>query len=235
MLSPNGRVIMISGANRGIGFATAKVLGAAGYRLSLGARDPATIDTEAIGAESMTHHWEASDADTSTAWTQATLDRYSQIDAVMLNAGVILTTGLESGTEADMDTMLDVNFKGPWRLIRAAMPSLRASGRGRVINVVSLAGKRLLHEQNFGYTASKFAALSLTHAIRSSGWQDGVRATAICPGMVDTDMVADINTPEGQFKISPQAIAASAAYALSLPNDAVVAELLINSRLEPSF
>lgn len=235
MLSPEGRVIMISGANRGIGFATAKALAQAGYRLSLGARDPAKIDTSAIGGDVMTHAWEATEAATSTAWTQATLDKYARIDGVMLNAGVIVSTGLESGTEADMDTMLDVNFKGPWRLVRAAMPALRASGHGRVINVVSLAGKRLLREENFGYTASKFAALSLTHAIRIAGWDDGVRATAICPGMVDTDMVADIETPPGQFKISTEAIAASTAYALSLPNDAVVAELLVNSRLEPSF
>lgn len=235
MLSPNGRVIMISGANRGIGFATAKALAAAGYRLSLGARDPAAIDTSAIDGDVITHHWDATDASTSTAWTNATLEHYAQIDAVMLNAGVVISAGLESGSEADMDAMLEVNFKGPWRLVRAAMPSLRASGHGRVINVVSLAGKRLLREQNFGYTASKFAALSLTHAIRLSGWDDGVRATAICPGMVDTDMVSDITTPEGEFKISPQAIAASAAYALSLPNDAVVAELLVNSRLESSF
>lgn len=226
---------MISGANRGIGFATAKALASAGYRLSLGARDPSKIDSDAIGGDTMTHAWEASDGATSSAWVDATLSHFAAIDGVILNAGIIRGVGLESASEDDMDAMLDVNFKGPWRLVRAAMPSLRKSGNGRVVNVVSLAGKRLLREQNFGYTASKFAALSLTHAIRLAGWDDGVRATAICPGMVDTDMVADIAVPAGEFKIAPSAIAATAAYALALPNDAAVAEVLVNSRLEPSF
>ena len=86
-----------------------------------------------------------------------------------------------------------------------------------------------------GYAASKFAAVALTHAVRRAGWDDGVRATAICPGLVDTDMVAGKTAPEGEFKIEPEAIAASVAYLLSLPNNASVAELLINSRLEASI
>ena len=74
-----------------------------------------------------------------------------------------------------------------------------------------------------------------THAVRHAGWADGVRATAVCPGMVDTDMVADKAVPEGAFKIEPEAIAASVNYLLSLPNNASVAELLINSRFEASI
>jgi len=111
---------------------------------------------------------------------------------------------------------------------------LRAAGTGRVITLASLAGKRLLSE-SLGYPASKFAAVALTHTARRAGWVDGIRATALCPGMVDTDMVADKPIPEGAFKIEPEAIAASVAYLLSLPNNASVAELLINSRFEASI
>ena len=125
--------------------------------------------------------------------------------------------------------------RAPLRLVRAALPALRASGQGRVVNIVSLAGKRLLRGGMLGYSASKFAALALTHAIRHDGWADGLRATAVCPGMVETRMVADMQVPEGQFRIAPETIAETAAYALSLPNDAVVAEILVNSRLESSF
>ena len=80
------------------------------------------------------------------------------------------------------------------------MPQLRAAGTGRVVNIASLAGKRLLSD-SLGYSASKFAAVALTHAVRRAGWDDGVRATAICPGLVDTDMVAAKTAPEGEFKI----------------------------------
>lgn len=235
MLNPHNRTVMISGANRGIGFAVAQHLSASGYHVSLGARDPSSIDTSVLSGKFITQQYDAVDSQSATEWARKTHDHFGSVDAVVLNAGVIKPFGVENGDDADLDLMWDVNFKGPLKLVRATMPSLRASGSGRIVNVVSLSGKRLLSESNLGYGASKFAALALTHAIRQTGWDDGVRATAICPGLVDTDMVSAVNTPAGEYKISPEAIAATTAYALSLPNDASVAEILVNSRLEPSF
>jgi len=235
MLNPYNRTVMISGANRGIGYAIARNLSEAGYQLSLGARNPDNITTSALAGEVMTHHYDATDAATASQWTSATLKRFGSIDAVVLNAGVIKSVGIESGSEEDLDLMWNINFKGPWRLAKATMPSLRTCGHGRIINIVSLSGKRLLSESNLGYSATKFAALALTHAIRRTGWHDGIRSTAICPGLVDTDMVLTVTTPDGEYKITPETIAATVAYALSLPNEAVVAEILVNSRLEASF
>jgi len=235
MLQPANRVAMITGANRGIGLAIANCLSEAGYRLSLGMRDPSSLDTDSFTAEVMTHQYDARDAQSARDWAAQTQTHYGQIDALVLNAGVMVPIGFNSGSEEDLDLMWDVNFKGPLRLVQAALPVLKQTGQGRVVNVVSLSGKRVLGSGNLGYCASKFAALSLTHAIRQEGWHDGLRATAICPGLVDTDMVANVSTPEAEFKITPEAIAASAAYALSLPNDATVAEILVNSRLEPMF
>ncbi len=234
MLAPDGRVILISGANRGIGLATATLLGARGYRLSLGARDPATIDAGRF-PDSLTAEWHAEDAATSRAWVEQTLERFGRLDGLVMNAGLALEIGLMEENETAYDRMWEVNFKGPLRLARAAMPGLRKAGHGRVVNVVSLAGKRLLGAAMLGYSASKFASLALTHAIRREGWPHGVRASAICPGMVDTRMVADIEVAAGEFKIEPEAIAETVAYALSLPDNASVAEILVNSRLEPSF
>ena len=232
MLNPTNRVILISGANRGIGLASAKLLASQGYTLSLGTRDPAAFPMSEFAEAPFVHVWEATDAASSTAWVEATLEKFGRIDGVVLNAGVEIGGSLESGTEAEFDTMFAVNFKGPLWLVRACLPHLKASGRGRVINVVSLAGKRVLRHEILGYSASKHAATALTHAIRQWGWADGVRATSICPGMVDTRMVEHITVPEGQFKIDPEAIAESVAYALSLPNNASVAEVLVNSRYE---
>jgi len=235
MLLPGKRVVMISGANRGIGLATARVLSRAGYRLSLGARDPASVNLAEFDGDAMVSQWDATDAPSSPAWVAGTIARFGQIDGVVLNAGVVLRVGLEDDDDAAYNTMWQTNFMGPLRLIRAAMPHLRKSGRGRVVNIVSLSGKRLLGGSMLGYAASKFAASALTHAIRQEGWDDNVRATSLCPGLVDTAMVADFEVPEGQFKIDPETVAETVAYALSLPNSAVVAEILINSRLEPSF
>jgi NADP-dependent 3-hydroxy acid dehydrogenase YdfG len=237
MLSPDGRVVMISGANRGIGLAAANLLADRGYLLSLGARDPAALEAATAHLPVDRVHraiWDAKQPALSRAWADSTSARFGRIDAVLANAGVSLSARLEDGDEAAFDEMWEVNFKGPLRLIRAALPQLRAAGTGRVVNIASLAGKRLLSD-SLGYSASKFAAVALTHAVRRAGWDDGVRATAICPGLVDTDMVAAKTAPEGEFKIEPEAIAATVAYLLSLPNNASVAELLINSRLEASI
>lgn len=236
MLQSNNRVVMISGANRGIGLAVAHALATAGYRLSLGVRDVASVNTSEIGddrgADVMVAPYDASSRSAASDWTQETLDKFGAIDALVLNAGVMFPIGFDDDKEDELDTMWDVNFKGPLRLVRAALPSLKACGHGRVVNVVSLSGKRVMGAGNLGYSASKFAALSLTHSIRQEGWDDGIRATAICPGLVDTDMVSHVTAPAGEYKITPEAIAATAAYALSLPNEASVAEVLVNSRLE---
>ena len=206
-----------------------------GFKLSLGCRDPASVDKTQFAGPASLHHYDAGDVTTSNKWTQSTLEEFGRIDAIVLNAAVMLPASLTDGTEKDLDHMWDVNFKGPLRLIRSTLDALKQSGSGRVVTIVSLSGKRLMGSGNLGYSASKFAALSLSHAVRHEGWNDGVRATAICPGLVDTDMVSHMNAPSGEFKITPEAIAATTAYALSLPNSAAVAEILVNSRLEATF
>ena len=235
MLSPEGRVIMISGANRGIGLATAQYLSTQGYHLSLGARQPDRIPVSEIGKSHFTHHWDAENLESSAVWVDATMAHFGRIDGLVLNAGVELGGALETGTEEEFDQMFAVNFKGPLWLVRAALPHLRSSGEGRVINVTSLAGKRIRNHEILGYSASKHAAMSLTHAIRQAGWDDGVRATSICPGLVETRMTEHTATPPNQFKLEPETIAATIGYALSLPNSAVVAEILVNSRYEAMF
>ncbi len=235
MLKPENRVVMITGANRGIGLAIATVLSEAGYKLSLGVRNPTEFANQSFAGEVIIHHYDALDTESQKLWTNETQAHYGQIDAVVLNAGVMVPVGFQTGDESDLDLMWCVNFKAPFKLVRCALGALKKSGHGRVINIVSLSGKRVLGSENLGYSASKFAALSLTHAIRQEGWDDGLRSTAICPGLVDTDMVSHVEATDGTFKITPSAIAATHLYALSLPNDASVAEILVNSRLEPAL
>ena len=235
MLQTKNRVIMISGANRGIGFETAKLLQNKGYLLSLGARNTDKIDMENIENKLIKCNWDAKNKLSSKKWVDETLSAFGKIDGVVMNAGVELGGDLEGDSEEEFDEMFEVNFKGPLRLVRETLPLLRKSGSGRIINVVSLAGKRPRKSKMLGYSASKFAAMSLTNAIRLTGWDDGVRATSVCPGMVKTRMTKEVVVPDGQFKMEPEVIAQTIAYALSLPNSAAVAEILVNSRLEDMF
>src|SRR5690606_41521504 len=76
----------------------------------------------------------------------------------------------------------------PRRLAKAAWEALAASGRGRVIILASLSGKRVKSAAAGSYSLSKFAAVALAHALRHAGFDKGIRATAVCPGFVATDM-----------------------------------------------
>ena len=82
---------------------------------------------------------------------------------------------------------------------------------------------------------SKFALVALTHSVRRLGWDDGVRATAICPSFVATDMTEGVTALPREEMIQPADLAELVATALALPNNAVVAELLVNCRLEDMF
>jgi NAD(P)-dependent dehydrogenase (short-subunit alcohol dehydrogenase family) len=115
-------------------------------------------------------------------------------------------------------------------MIRLCLSALEASGSGRIVNVVSLSGKRVAND-NVGYAMAKFAAMALTHASRRIAWDKGVRASALSPSFVATDMTADAAFPVADM-IDAADLAVLAATVMELPNTASVAELLVNCRLE---
>ena len=186
---------MISGASRGIGLAIARELKQAGLALSLGIRTPGDFtDTLATDDEVLIHPYDAHDRGAATPWVDATIARFGRIDVLVNNAGISRFVGLEDGSEDDLDELFAVNVTAPFRVIRAALPHLKVAGTGRVINVASLSGKRVMG-LNAGYQMSKHAVVALTHAVRRIGWEHGIRATALCPGFVDTDLTARSHRP----------------------------------------
>ena len=237
LLRPDGRVIMVSGANRGIGRAIVERLYNDGYTLSLGARDPASIGDMGATSQVMTHVFDATIAETARIWVAATVAHFGRLDGLVNNAGLLLNVTLDEGDEEALDAMWEVNAKAPFRLIRHAMPHLRKSGCGRIVNIISTAGLR--HKGgSFGYSMSKSAALALTQATRLAGWDDGIRVTAVCPGQTATDMAIG-SIPEDVIPVAemtpPQVIAHAVAMVLGLPNTASVAVLPIHSMAEPTI
>lgn len=228
---------MVSGANRGIGLAVARCLYAKGYRLSLGGRDVEKLTAACVGFDMsriIAVAFDARDRASCAAWVERTASHFGRIDALVNSAGIALSAEIEDDDEAAYDAMWEVNVKGPLRLIRLALPHLRKSGSGRVVNLSSLSGKRVKNA-NVGYAMSKFAVVALTHAVRRLGWEDGVRATAVCPSFVATDMTAGVTALPRNQMIQPSDLGELVATVLALPNNAVVAELLVNCRLEDMF
>jgi NAD(P)-dependent dehydrogenase (short-subunit alcohol dehydrogenase family) len=222
------KVAMISGASRGIGREITEELARRGYLLSLGVRNPAGLYGH---LDSLVFPYEARDPEAGRRWVDATVERFGRIDVLISNAGICKPISLEDGSDELLEETLDINVKAPFRLIQAALPQ---AGNARVVQIASLSGKRVKN-LNAGYQMSKHAVIALNHAVRRAGWDDGIRATAICPGFVNTEMAAGLADLPPEAMTQPEDIALLVANTIELPNSASVAEILVNCRHEDLF
>jgi NAD(P)-dependent dehydrogenase (short-subunit alcohol dehydrogenase family) len=238
LLPAKGRVVLITGASRGLGAAISRRLSAEGFTLALGVREP--VRTAAAlklpAARCSVHAFDATDAAAGDALVATAVRQHGRLDVLINNAGVLRPFGFADADEAALDAMLTVNVKAPFRLIRAALPHLKAAGHGRIVNVASTDAKRYREGAPLGYAMSKHALLALSHAARFEGWADGVRVTALCPGAIETDLIAGLPgvTPSAG-RLKPATVAEMVALLLRLPDTATIAELVMNTRLEASL
>lgn len=234
MTATTQRVAMISGASRGIGAAIAKELLNAGWLVSLGCRTPQEVDNLQPDCQ-INCRYDALDPASDEAWISQTLTTFGRIDAIIHNAGVMIPRSVLEASDEEFDTQFSVNVKAPMRLSRKVWPHLALSGEGRVVMLVSLSGKRVKSAQSGLYSMSKFAALALAHALRRIGDQDGIRATAICPGFVATDMGTALTDIPAEKMTQPADIAVLVRTLLMLPNSASVAEIPVNWTVEDQY
>lgn len=228
MLDVDNRIVMVSGASRGIGRAVVDRLLASGFRVSAGLRDPSRLaQTDRL----MTHRYDAEDANSPIAWVNATVAKWGGVDAVINAAGINPKVLVSGEGEDELEEMWRINVKGPLRMIRAALPHLAVCGHGRVVNLGSLSGRRV--GSNVGYAMTKFAVVALTHGLRREGRAAGIRATVVCPGYVATDMTLNDDEIPRHEMSQPGDIARLVETVLMLPNNASVSELLVHCQFEP--
>ncbi len=234
MSKTSRRVAMISGASRGIGAAIAKNLIDNGWDVSLGCRTPADVVVEHADRQ-LVCQFDAFTPQTEDDWIAATLAKFGKIDAIVHNAGVMLPVSVLSATDEEFDQTFDTNVKSPMRLSRKVWPHLVNSGQGRIVMMVSLSGKRVKGERSSLYSMSKFAALALAHSLRRIGDEVGIRATAICPGFVATDMGTSLSSAEPEKMTQPEDLAHLVRTVLELPTTASIAEIPVNWTVEDQY
>jgi NAD(P)-dependent dehydrogenase (short-subunit alcohol dehydrogenase family) len=237
ILEVGNRVAMVSGASRGIGEAITRRLLDDGYRVSAGVRDVAATRDRFAGIaddQLLIEHFDATEPASAATWLDHTLKQFGALHALVNNAGIWRQVNFDTDDEGPLDELWEVNVKGPFRLTRLALPHLRKCGDVRIVNIASTDGVRFRDTScSVGYTMSKHALVAMSHATRQFGYEDGVRVTALCPGAVATDLVAGVPgvTPlAGQ--LAPDTVAHIVATILSLPNQASVAWMPVNTRLE---
>lgn len=229
-------VWVVTGAARGIGFALARELLAAGARVALSDKDAASL-TAAV-AQLGTSSAVAIPADVSsaaavTALTKRTEEILGPIDAWVNNAGLARHHPIVDYSEAEIDLMLAVNLKGTILGSQAALRAMAPRRRGHIINIVSTAGLRGVPTETV-YGAAKWGARGFTQGLREEAAPHNVRVTAVLPGGVDTAFWADAAQGRRMFveKFLTATHVAAAVLALVRFDDNVVPQELVLRAME---
>lgn len=192
MVDLTGKAVLITGASRGIGAATARVIAEAGAVVGLLARNEEAVSALADEIGGVVLIGDVTSAADMERSVTSFCDRTGRLDVLINNAGVI--GPIASIADADPDAWgqaIDVNLKGVFHGIRTALPVMRAAGGGTILTV----GSGAAHAPQEGwsaYCASKAGALMLTRAVDLEARVDGIRAISLSPGTVATDMQAAI-------------------------------------------
>lgn len=184
-----GKVAIITGAAKGIGFATAQRFAQEGAKVII-----ADINQDVVsGAAAQTSNAEGYVMDvTDRASIQSVVDQVMQkhghIDILINNAGITQDARLIKMTEAQFDTVIDVNLKGVFNCTQLVVPHMLEAGSGAVVNASSVVGLY----GNFGqtnYSATKFGVIGFTKTWARELGPKGIRVNAVCPGFIATEMV----------------------------------------------
>jgi 3-oxoacyl-[acyl-carrier protein] reductase len=207
------RAALVTGASSGIGLAIARALMEDGYGVALAARRADVLSEIAVdlGAAALPVATDVTERESVEALVAAAAERFGRLDVVVTSAGVGRWAPLERIEEAVWDEVLDVNLKGTYLVARAALPHLRES-KGHLITIASVSGT-IGQAGGTAYNASKWGVRGFTHSFLREVREDGVRATAISPGVVATPMVG---RDEDEEIISVDDIVATVRWLLAL-------------------
>src|SRR3954451_8123971 len=190
-ISFEDRVVVITGGSRGLGLVMARMLVDQGAHVVLLARDTGELarareDLDARGRGSATtFRCDVRRRAEVRATVSAVIEQFRRVDVLINNAGIIQVGPLENMVEEDFENAMATHFWGPLHLMLELLPSMRHRGFGRIVNISSIGGKVAVPHLG-PYSASKFALVGLSDAVRAELDRYGVSVTTVAPGLMRT-------------------------------------------------
>jgi NADP-dependent 3-hydroxy acid dehydrogenase YdfG len=244
----DGKVAVVTGASSGIGEATVRALAAEGAAVVAGARRKERLGElveevsqgggKAIGVEcDVTDEGQAHDL------VRRAVEEFGRIDILVNNAGVMLLSTVGKGLSDQWRQMFEVNVLGLLYTTDAAIEVFKRQQSGHIVNVSSLAGRKVTRDSSGVYAGTKFAVNAISEGLRQELLEDNVRVTIVEPGAVATELPDHITDEDARESLSgilelerlqAEDIAGAIAYAVSQPERVSVNEILIRPTQQPA-
>lgn len=236
------KVALVTGASSGIGAATARKLAANGVKVGLAARRGERLhalaeEIRATGGDALAIEMDVTDSSSVNAGVASLTKAFGSVDILVNNAGLMPISDFESLKTDEWERMVDVNIKGVLNVTAAVLPALIAKKGGHIINLSSIAGRKVFKGLGV-YCATKFAVAAISDGLRMEvGPKYGIRVTCLQPGAVESELFEHISDPgyrtqmedlKGQLTfLKAEEIADTALFALQAPAHLNVAELFV--------
>jgi NAD(P)-dependent dehydrogenase (short-subunit alcohol dehydrogenase family) len=193
-MSLDGKVVLVTGAAKGIGKGCAQVLSKHGARIAVADTDAVAglrtaNEIEASGGDAAFLQVDVSKANDVQKMIAQLLERFGQLDILINNAGYHISKNVEDTSEEEWDYILNTNLRSVFLCSKYAIPHLRKT-RGAIVNMASMVG--LVGQRNAGaYSATKGGIIAMSKGMALDFAKDGIRVNCICPGWVETPLVED--------------------------------------------
>jgi NADP-dependent 3-hydroxy acid dehydrogenase YdfG len=224
-----------------------RALAAEGAAVVAGARRKERLDrlVEEItrdGGRAIAVECDVTDEEQAHNLVHRAVEEYGQIDVLVNNAGVMLLSTVGKGLSDQWRQMFEVNVMGLLYATDAAIRHMKEQGSGHIVNVSSLAGRKVTRDSSGVYAGSKFAVNAISEGLRQELLEDGIRVTIVEPGAVETELPDHITDEDARESLSgllklerlqAEDIANAIVYAVTQPDRVSVNEILIRPTQQP--
>ncbi len=231
------KTAVITGSGSGVGRAVAVLLNGKGWNIGLVGRRQSALE-ETLGlldqnkGDGLVCSCDITDCEAVRSMSEKILDHYGAVQVLVNSAGFnVPKRSLKVLQNQDYHRILDTNMNGAFYCVQAFLPFMRFAGEGTIVNVISDAGKFANAKAGVGYVVSKFGLSGLTQSINLEESENGIRATAVFPGDIDTPFLKQRPTPPTEEArermMRPEDVAECVLLAIHLPKRAVIEEILV--------